>query len=304
MFVITYRKFFFILSVILLLVSIFAMWKFGFNVGIDFKGGTITEISYSEGRPLQATLTPQIDKLGLGNYILQPTGDDSYVVKTKELDEKEKQSLLKVLAPGNASTTIDRYDSIGPIVGSELKKKSFTAIVVVILCIVLFVTYAFRKVSEPVASWKFGLATIISLAHDVIIPTGIFAIYAHFTGAEIDVLFVSAILAVLGYSVHDTIVVFDRIREHLRVNKEKYVKESFDITVGKSVRETFGRSINTSATIFLVLIVLFFLGGSTTKDFAFVLLIGIIAGTYSSIFVASPLLVLFERMQKKNRTKK
>jgi len=304
MFVVTYRKFFFILSAILLLVSIFAMWKFGFNVGIDFKGGTITEISYPGGRPEQTVLSQGIDKLELGNYILQPSGDNSYVVKTKELDEKEKQSLLGALSEGTASTTIERYDSIGPIVGGELKKKSFAAIAVVIFCIVLFVTYAFRKVSEPVASWKFGLATIISLIHDVIIPTGIFAIYAHFTGAEIDVLFVSALLAVLGYSVHDTIVVFDRIREHLRINKEQHKKENFDITVGKSVSETFGRSINTSVTIFLVLIILFFLGGSTTRDFAFVLLMGIIAGTYSSIFVASPLLVWFEKIQNKNKAKK
>ena len=280
------------------------MVKFGFSVGIDFKGGTITEVSYSGTRPEQSVLSPEIDKLKLGNYILQPSGENSYVVKTKELSGEEKQLLLKSLTPVGASITIDRYDSIGPIVGSELKKKSFTAIAVVILCIVLFVTYAFRKVSEPVASWKFGLATIISLAHDVIIPTGAFVIYSHFTGAEIDVLFVSALLAVLGYSVHDTIVVFDRIREHLRVNKEKHTKENFDITVGKSVSETFGRSINTSLTIFLVLIVLFFLGGSTTKDFAFVLLMGIIAGTYSSIFVASPLLVLFEKIQNKNKAKK
>ena len=304
MFVVTYRKFFFILSGLLLLVSILAMWKFGFNVGIDFEGGTITEVSYPAARPEQTVLAPQIDKLELGNYILQPSGDNSYVVKTKELDEKGKQALLAVLVTPNSGATVDRYDSIGPIVGSELKKKSFTAIAVVILCIVLFITYAFRKVSEPVASWKFGLATIISLAHDVIIPTGIFAIYAYFTGAEIDVLFVSALLAVLGYSVHDTIVVFDRIREHLRINKEKHIKENFDITVGKSVSETFGRSINTSVTIFLVLIILFFLGGSTTRDFAFVLLMGIIAGTYSSIFVASPLLVLFEKIQNKNKAKR
>jgi preprotein translocase subunit SecF len=169
----------------------------------------------------------------------------------------------------------------------------------VILCIVLFITYAFRKVSEPVASWKYGLATVIALLHDVIIPTGIFILYIHYTGGEINILFVSAVLSVLGYSVHDTIVVFDRVREHLQNNKEGRVKEKFDVTVGKSVSETFGRSINTSLTIFLVLLVLFFLGSVTTKDFSFVLLIGVIIGTYSSIFVASPLLVVFEKLQTK-----
>ncbi len=162
---------------------------------------------------------------------------------------------------GKAPLTLDQYTSIGPVVGNELKNKAVTAIVVVIICIVIFVTYAFRKVSEPVASWKFGLATIIALFHDVIIPTGLFIIYIHYRGGQIDILFVSAILAILGYSVHDTIVVFDRIREHLRTNQSLKGKEPFDVTVGKSVAETFGRSINTSLTIFLVLLVLYFVGG-------------------------------------------
>jgi preprotein translocase SecF subunit len=139
------------------------------------------------------------------------------------------------------------------------------------------------------------------LLHDVIIPTGAFILYSQIKGGEIDVLFVSALLAILGYSVHDTIVVFDRVREHLRVNKELKRREDFETTVGKSVSETFGRSINTSLTIFLVLLVLFFVGGSATQEFAFVLLVGIIVGTYSSIFVASPLLVTLEKMQRKGK---
>jgi preprotein translocase subunit SecF len=147
------------------------------------------------------------------------------------------------------------------------------------------------------------LATIIALAHDVIIPTGLFIIYIHYHHGEIDVLFVSAILAILGYSVHDTIVVFDRVREHLRINREERKKEQFDITVGKSVSETFGRSINTSLTIFLVLLALYILGGEATRNFALVLLFGVIIGTYSSIFVASPLLVTLEKMQSKSSKK-
>ena len=277
------------------------MLVFGFNFGIDFKGGTITEASYAAGRPDQTALHSAVDSLHLGNFVLQPTGTNNYVLKTKELSKEEKDTVINTLSLNNQyKPVIERYDSIGPVVGAELKNKALTSIVVVILCIVLFVTYAFRKVSEPVASWKFGLATIVALFHDVIIPTGIFIIYIHYTHGEIDILFVSAILSVLGYSVHDTIVVFDRVREHLRINKEERKKETFDVTVGKSVSETFGRSINTSLTIFLVLLVLFFVGGSTTKDFAFVLLIGVIVGTYSSIFVASPLLVVFEKMQKKS----
>lgn len=315
MFVIKYRNIFFVISAILILASIAAIAFYGFNFGIDFKGGTITQVSYGTapsispllststpaGRPAQEEVQKALDTLEIGNYILQPTGAHAYVLRTKELNQDEKAKVLSTLSLGNKNPlTVDRYDSVGPVVGNELRKKAFTAIVVVILCIVLFITYAFRKVSQPVASWKYGLATVIALIHDVIIPTGIFIIYTKLTGGEIDILFVSAILSVLGYSVHDTIVVFDRVREHLRNNQEQKRKEDYEITVGKSVSETFGRSINTSVTIFLVLLVLFLIGGETTKDFAFVLLTGVVIGTYSSIFVASPLLVVFEKLQKKS----
>lgn len=294
-----------------MLISIGAMIKYGFNFGIDFKGGTITQVSYqatstnlvtaaTAARPSQEEVKAKLDTLSLGNYVLQPTGDKGFVLRTRELSEQEKNQVLTALSLNNARpVTLENYNSIGPVVGNELRRKSLTAIAVVILCIVLFVTYAFRKVSEPVSSWKFGVATIIALLHDVIIPTGFFIIYIHFYGGEIDVLFVSAILAILGYSVHDTIVVFDRVREHLRLNREERRKEDFTTTVGKSVSETFGRSINTSLTIFLVLVALYVFGGVTTQHFALVLLMGIIVGTYSSIFVASPLLVTLERFQAK-----
>lgn len=298
MFVVTYRKWFYALSAVLLAVSIGAMVVVGFNFGIDFRGGTITQVAYPGERPAIESVRSSIDSLNLGTYMLQPAGDKGYLVRTRELTGAEKEPFLQALSQ-KASTTVERYDSVGPVVGNELKKKAYTAIAVVILGIVLFITYAFRKVSEPVPSWKYGLATVIALLHDVVIPTGIFIIYTKWTGAEIDILFVSAILSVLGYSVHDTIVVFDRVREHLRINKEEKNREAFDVTVGKSVKETFGRSINTSLTIFLVLLVLFLIGGSSTKDFAFLLLIGVVAGTYSSIFIASPLLVTLEKMQSK-----
>lgn len=302
MFVVIYRKLFYILSVVIIAVSVYAMVSIGFSFGIDFKGGTITQVSYAVSRPEQSVMRAELDKLDLGTYVLQPAGDAGYIVRTRELAVTEKEPFLKALSlSGQASTTVEKYDSIGPVVGSELKNKAYTSIAVVILGIVLFVTYAFRKVSEPVPSWKYGLATIVALIHDVIIPTGIFVIYTKFTGAEIDILFVSAILSVLGYSVHDTIVVFDRVREHLRINKEEHKTEEFDITVGKSVSETFGRSINTSLTIFLVLLVLFLIGGSSTKDFSFILLIGVVVGTYSSIFIAAPLLVTFGKMQSKKK---
>ncbi len=304
MFIINHRKFFFALSGILVAGSIIAVLAFGFNLGIDFKGGSSLEVSYASGaRPAQDDLKGSLNKLGLGTYVLTPSGDSNFILKTRDMTPAEKTEVLQALSPvtisdGTLTMAVakeESFNSIGPIVGSQLKTKALIAIIVVIICIVLFITFAFRKVSRPVASWKYGLATIIALAHDVIIPTGVFVAFIHFRGGEIDLLFVTALLAILGYSVHDTIVVFDRVRENLRSGHKN---ETFEETVGASVTQTFGRSINTSLTIFLALIALYFIGGASTKDFAFVLLIGVIAGTYSSIFVASPLLVTLEKLQK------
>lgn len=297
MFIVNNRKFFFILSAVLVIGSVLAIWMYGFNLGIDFKGGSLLEVSYQTTRPDAEVIKKELDTQNLGTYILTPSGNLNYILKTKDLNPTEKVIVLSAFQtdPKNLAKE-ERFNSIGPVVGNQLKTKAMTAIFVVIICIVLFITFAFRKVSKPVASWKYGLATIIALAHDVIIPTGVFVAWTHFYGGEIDLLFVTALLAILGYSVHDTIVVFDRVRENLRTGSGK---ESFVETVGKSVTQTFGRSINTSLTIFLALVALYFIGGETTRDFAFVLLIGVIAGTYSSIFVASPLLVTLEKFQKK-----
>lgn len=296
MFIIKNRKFFFVFSGILILGSIIAMYVYGFNFGIDFKGGSILEVSYANTRPAPETLKTGLDGLNLGSYILSPSGTSDYILKTRDITPAEKTTVEQILSqdPTNPAKEV-QFNSIGPVVGSELKNKAILAIILVVICIVLFITFAFRKVSYPVSSWKYGLATIIALAHDVIIPTGVFIVWMHFNGGQIDMLFVSALLAILGYSVHDTIVVFDRVRENLRLSHSLKSKETFQETVGKSVTQTFGRSINTSLTIFLSLVALYFIGGSSTRDFSFVLLVGIITGTYSSIFVASPLLVTFQR---------
>ena len=294
MFVVHYRKIFFLVSGILLLVSIAAMFVYDFRTSIDFKGGTLTEVKFSE-RPAQTETELKIEALNMGGFSVRPSGDFNYTIRTKELSLDERQELIQTL--GNP--VVERQNTIGPIAGAELKSKAVKAVGVVMLMIVLFITFAFSKVSRPVSSWKYGLATIIALSHDVVIPTGIFVILGHYIGIEIDLLFVTGLLAILGYSVHDTIVVFDRVRENLHVNAEGNMKEEFETTVGKSVAQTFGRSINTSLTIFITLLALFLVGSPATKDFALLLIIGVIIGTYSSIFVASPLLVTFYKWQKK-----
>ncbi|MHB1316282.1 MAG: protein translocase subunit SecF [Minisyncoccota bacterium] len=300
MFIVKNRIVFFIISLILIIGSFLAFSKYGMNYGIDFKGGSILEVTYVD---VDGSVTPSLEQVktllsenGLSNTLVSPRGEKGYSIKMKELTQEEKNGVIRTLTSGGVNPVIvEKFNAIGPVVGDELRQKAFVAIAVVILCIVLFIMFAFRKVRNPL---NYGLATIIALAHDVIIPTGVYVVWSHYTGAEIDILFVTALLAILGYSVHDTIVVFDRVRENLMRAPSGKNSPSFETVVGESVTQTMGRSINTSLTIFITLIALYFVGGQATQHFAFVLLVGVVAGTYSSIFVASPLLVTLEGFRK------
>lgn len=299
MFVVKNRKIFFALSFFLIALSFYGILFYGFKESIDFKGGTITEVRYPSGLPEKTVVENQVKSLNVGGYSVRPSENDRYIIRTLELSETDRGNLTSALSEnGSVPIVIERSNTIGPVVGAELKSKAYKAILVVVLMIVLFVSFAFRKVSKPVSSWKYGLATVIALFHDVVIPTGVFVFLGHFKGVEIDLLFVTGLLAILGYSVHDTIVVFDRVRENLKLDSGH--KKDFETLVGESVQQTFGRSINTSLTIFITLMALYLIGGSATKDFALLLIVGVIVGTYSSIFVASPLLVTFQKWQKKN----
>ncbi|MBI2050736.1 MAG: protein translocase subunit SecF [Parcubacteria group bacterium] len=190
----------------------------------------------------------------------------------------------------------DRFESIGPTIGQELKQKSAYAIIAVIISIILYIAWAFRKVSKPVSSWKYGITAIIALIHDVAIPTGIFAVLGKLAGVEVDILFVTALLTILGYSVNDTIVVFDRTRENL---SRDHWKHEFEWIVNTSVNETVRRSVFTALTTFVVLLAVYLFGGESIKNFVLALMIGVVAGTYSSIFLASPLLVAWEKRSRK-----
>lgn len=225
------------------------------------------------------------------------------------MTEERRPELLAALSLDEArSFEEERFSLIGPTIGQELRSKAGIAIVLVALAIIFYVAFAFRKVSGAVLTnmeetrlraWHFGLFAIVALLHDVIIPTGIFAFLGTFlVDAQIDVLFVTALLAILGYSVNDTIVVFDRVRENLRRNHEEKLKKGFEKVVGESLDQSYGRSINTSLTTLFVLLALYFLGGPTTQNFALVLAIGVLAGTWSSLFLATPLLVTFGKREK------
>lgn len=304
MFVIKNKKIFIGISVLLVVASLFCLFFFGLRVGIDFKGGALTEVNYKTARPIQTDLEAPLAALNIGSVLLQPTGEMGYIVKTRDLNEQEHAGLLKALSEGDKSPLEEKsFNSIGPSVGKELTRKAIIAIILVSLGIILFIAFAFRKVSKPVSSWKYGIIAIISLLHDVIIPVGIFTLISHFMGVEMDTLFVVAILTVLGLSVSDTIVIFDRIRENIR-GQAMINKINFPEVVGKSLEQSFVRSICTSLTVILVLLALFFFGPASTKYFSLMLVFGMFFGTYSSIFLASPILVWVEEIQAKKKLKK
>lgn len=302
MFIIKYKKIFVGISATLVILSLISIFTFGLNPGIDFKGGTLAEVVYKTERPTQEALNENLEALNFGSILLQPTGELGYIVKSRSLSDSEHAELLKALSQNDKSPLTEvSFNSIGPSVGRELTGKAIIAIILVSLAIICFIAFAFRKVSKPVSSWRYGLIAIVALLHDVVIPVGIFATLAHFYGAELDTLFVVAVLTILGLSVSDTIVIFDRIRENLRnqMTTANVDKTNFSEIVGKSLEQSYVRSISTSFTVILVLLALFFFGPVTTKYFALMLTAGMFFGTYSSIFLASPLLVLIEEWQKK-----
>lgn len=301
MWVVKYRTIFYSISILLIAASFFSFAKWGLLPGIEFTGGAIIEVAYAPNtRPVQATVAEALSKIDRGASIRPSVEgtEEAYIVRMKEVDASQKETVLSTLGVGKNGAVLKSFDSIGPILGAEALRKAIWSIVLVILAIVIYITFVFRKVSEPVASWKYGITAIIALIHDVIIPVGVFSVLGHFLGYEVDTLFVTALLVILGFSVHDTIVVFDRVRENLRHGTGK---QSFAEVVGHSISQTFTRSINTSLTTLIALVVLYFVGGSVTQHFTLALIIGIAAGTYSSIFVGSPLLVTLEKWQRKGK---
>lgn len=298
--IIKHRKIFYVLSALVVGASLFAIFSWGLNLGIDFKGGSIVEVEYESERPAQTFIEERLKSVeNLGAYSVRVTGDNGFIIRTKEITPAEKNEIISLISTNEVLAVEKRFNSIGPVLGKEAIQKSWISIILVLLAIILFITFVFRKVSKPISSWKYGLIAIVALAHDVIIPTGVFAYLGQFAGVEVDTLFVTALLVILGFSVHDTIVVFDRVRENLHRNTEYHEKKSFDTIVGESINQTIVRSINTSLTTIFAVTVLYFVGPEATKHFSLALIIGVTAGAYSSIFVGSPLLVTWFKWQEK-----
>ncbi|MBI4239920.1 protein translocase subunit SecF [Candidatus Uhrbacteria bacterium] len=284
--IIKHRKTWLVLSALMIVAGIVALSIWQLKLGIDYTGGTLLEVSYQKDRPSTQEITSVLAAENIKDAEIKFSGDTGVIMRFKTIDEDTHQNVLAKLKKQDANLLEKSFESIGPVIGHELKSKSLLAIALALILIMAYITFVFRRVSFPVPSWQYGATAIIALFHDLIFVLGIFAVLGVFRGVEITSSFIPAFLTVLGFSVHDTIVVFDRVRENLL----KY-KGAFAEIVSKSLNETLVRSINTSLTVMLVLAAIYVFGGESLKTFSLALLLGIGVGTYSSLFFASPLLV-------------
>jgi preprotein translocase subunit SecF len=294
------RKFSYIFSGIIIAVAIAGILLFGLKPGMDFLGGSLLELDISANKITSEQANEVLKSFDINDAVITPIGEAGLLIRTKEINEEKHQQILNKIKESFSDVEETRFESLGPAIGQELKNKAISGIIFVVLGIALYLTWAFRKVSKPMSSWKYGVVTIIALLHDVTIPTGLFAYLGHFLGWEIDSTFITALLVILGFSVHDTIVVLDRIRERLRL----HANLGFTEIINQSINETMIRSINTSLTLVLVLTALLVFGPASLHVFILTLLIGTVFGTYSSIFIASPLLLDWHNWMERRKLKK
>jgi len=285
--IIKHRKIYLTISIILLLGSLFSLIIWGLKLGIDFTGGALMEISFTEEKLSNQEIQDKLIDLDLGKINIQPIGNTNVLLRIKEIDEDTHQEILSKFD----NIKEERFESVGPLIGEELKRKAIWAISLALLVIILYIAWAFRKVYKPIASWQYGLVAIIALFHDIFITLGFFAVFGYFKEIEIGLPFVAAFLTILGYSVNNSIVIFDRVRENLL----KTNWDDFKEVVNQSINQSMTRCLNTALTTLFVLLAVFFLGGESIKYFSLALIVGIIVGTYSSIFITSSLIITWYR---------
>ena len=286
---IRHSKLYFIISGMLIVASVVFLFVWGLKFGIDFTGGSLLEADFTGSRPAIGEMRETISKEIEGDFTLQETGEKGIVLRAKEISNEQHQKIIEVLG-GKEEIKEKRFEMIGPVIGGELKKDTIVAILLAFVFIAFYVAWAFRKVSKPVSSFKYGIAALVALFHDILITCGVFVLLGKFLGMEVNVPFAAALLTILGYSINDTIVVFDRSRENLI----RRAGEFKDI-LNRSLSSVIARSLFTSLTTLLVLFAILFFGGATLSSFVLALIIGIALGTYSSIFVATPLLFWFSK---------
>ncbi len=298
--IIAKRNIFFALSGVMVMLSMLALVVFGLKPSIDFTGGSQMTLSFTGERPSLSDMQATVSKVpDLGPILVQPSGEQGYSFKLRFISETEHQQLLNAVKnayeKNNTTVTEDRLETIGPAVSETLKKRSWMATIAVAVTVILYVAYSFRGVSKPVQSWKFGVSTVISLVHNVGITIGIFAVIGRYYDVQVDIPFVVALLTILGYSVNDNIVVLDRIRENLMRRRIS----DFATLANTALNETLWRSLNTSITILLVFVALLVFGDASIFTFSLALILGIIISAYSSVFLAAPLLVAWEKWDRR-----
>lgn len=275
---------FLLFSAVVVALAVASVAFFGLELGTDFTGGSILEVEYAGGRPPNQDVKERLAGLEIGLSYVQPIGEKGVVIRMKDLTEQVHQEVLAAL--GDDAKEM-RFESIGPVIGEELKGKALKIALLSLGVIVLYIAFAFRRITQPVKFWQWSAAGFLALVHDVLVPLGVLALLGHVQGVQITIPVVVALLAVVGYSINDTVVVFDRIRENIT----KKVGADFQDTVRMSIRQTVSRSLNTSLTTLIAVLAIFFFGGESLKYFALVMILGIVAGTYSSLFLAPMLLV-------------
>lgn len=288
------RPLWYAFSGLLIVGSIFVLATFGLKQGIDFTGGSLLSVRFANDRPSTVEVERALASKDLGAFVIQPVGERDMNIRTRTLTETEHVDLNQTLASAYGDVQELQYNAVGPAIGAELRTKAWQALALVFISILAYIAYTFRKVSLPVQSWKYGVITIFTAFHDVIVPVGLFALLGHFANVEIGTPFIAAILTIMGYSINDTIIVLDRVRENLH-----RASGDFEHIISVSLKQTYLRSFNTSITTLFALVAVYFFGGESIKDFALALIVGIITGTYSSIFIASPMLVTWNRLSRK-----
>jgi len=289
-----FRKIYFVFSAILIIASIVCLSVFSLKPGIDFTGGSILELDYAAERPDNQTIRESLGDFGLGEFYIQPTGDRGVILRMKDISEDTHQEVLQKLADTGEFQELS-FESIGPVIGKELKEKTKVVVVLALFAIVLYIAFVFRRLTFPAKSWQYGVASLFILSHDVLIPLAVFSLLGKFYGVEMTIPIICALLTVIGYAINNVVVVYDRLRENLL----KARGADFEKTVNLAINQTLTRQINTSLTTLFPLLAIFFLGGATLKYFSLALILGILAGTYSSLFLATPLLVIWLKWQKR-----
>jgi preprotein translocase subunit SecF len=294
MFIVHRRKIFYFISGTLVLISVVATILWGLKFGIDFNGGSLMEIQFKNDRPQNSEIQNILNSFNLGETVIQPSAEKDMIIRMLAIDETTHQNVIGAI---KAKYEIDelRFESIGPAIGKELKGKAILSVILGELFMIIYLSWAFRKTSFVVKSYKYGILAATSLLHDILIVVGLFAILGHFFNIEVGITFVAALLTILGYSVNDTIVVYDRIRENLLRLKER---KSFEELVDESLKQTIARSINTTLTVLISIAAVLIFGGASVRYFMLALFVGVASGAYSS-FLAAFMLISWEFKRQK-----